>query len=109
MVGISLTDYDGNPDFTTAITVGQTGQSLTVEPVSSGPSNRDFYVSVPGSATLSATTTVVLSANIPATGSGTGSGSVQKQANHVIDAVVPIDHRAAAPTGPSAEQSLPHP
>lgn len=111
IVGIVLTDYDGNVDSTTAITVSAPS-GLVVEPVASGASNRSFYVSVPASATTSQTALVVgLSATIAATGSGAGAPPVTKGVSFTFDTVVPVDHRAAAiaPGTPSAEQPLPHP
>jgi hypothetical protein len=108
-VGIILVDYDGNVDLTTPIQFGQTGPgALLIEPFSSAPSNRDFYVSVQASATQSSTGTVSLSANIPATGSGVGGPAVQKGVALAIDAVVPVDQRDATLVAPSTELPLPH-
>jgi len=108
-IGVALTDYDGNPDLTTAIVVSQTG-SLVVEPVSSGATNRSFYVSVlPGATVGQNGVQVNLSAQIPATGSGAGAGVATKVVTHMIDAIVPIDHREAVPVPATTEQPLPHP
>ena len=111
VVGIVLTDYDGNVDTTTAITVSAPS-GLLVEPVASGASNRSFYVSVPSAATLSASNLIVsLAATIAATGTGVGAPPVTKNVAFTFDTVVPVDHRAAAvaPSTPTAESPLPHP
>lgn len=109
-IGITLTNYDGAEDTTTPITVGQAGSALLVEPAAPGPGNRQFYVSIPPAETQSKTGLFVsLSANIPATGGGAGAPSVTKSVNFTFDTVVPIDNRAAAATGPTGEQPLPHP
>lgn len=112
IVGIALTDYDNNPDTTTAISTPALtpANSLLVEPVSPGPGNRSWYVSVPaGSLSSQAGILLTLSATIPATGSGAGSPAKFVQVSHTIDTSVPVDHRAATPVAPSAEQPLPHP
>src|SRR5882672_4908294 len=85
IIGIVLTDYDGNVDSTTAITMSATTSS-------------------PGQQ-------VGLLATIPASGSGAGAPNVIKSVTFIFDTVVPIDHRAAAaaPGTPGAEQPLPHP
>jgi len=111
IIGIVLTDYDGNVDSTTAITMSAPG-SLVVEPAAPGAANRIFYVSVPVSATTSSPGQQVgLLATIPASGSGAGAPNVIKSVTFIFDTVVPIDHRAAAaaPGTPGAEQPLPHP
>lgn len=111
IIGIVLTDYDGNVDATTAITVSAP-PGLMVEPFAAGAANRMFYVTVPPAATQSQVSqNVALSATIPATGSGAGAPNVTKQVMFTFDTVIPVDHRAAAaaPGTPSAEQTLPHP
>lgn len=110
-IGVILTDYDGNVDATTAITMSAPS-GLLVEPAAAGAANRTFYVSVPITATLSLINQqVTLSAIIPATGSGAGAPNAAKAVSFTFDTVVPVDHRAAAaaPGTPSAELPLPHP
>lgn len=111
VLGIVLTDYDGNIDTTTAVSAGAT-TGLLVEPAAAGAANRTWYVSVPTAATVSQTgQTVTLSATIQATGSGVGAPPVTKQISFSFDTVVPVDHRAiaAAVDSPSVEAPLPHP
>lgn len=107
-VGVSLTDYDGAPDLTTPVSVSASNQ-LFVEPVASGNGNRDFYVSVSPSATVSSAGVVSLVATIQATGSGVGAPPATKSVSYQIDVIIPVDHRDATPTTPSAENLLPHP
>lgn len=109
-LSVVLTDYDGNPDLTTLVTINVSPGVLTTAPATVDPSNRTFYVSVPTSATVGTTGIWVdLSAQIPGSGSGAGVPPIFKSVRYIVDSVVPIDHRAASPVSMGPEQPLPHP
>lgn len=81
-----------------------------MQPVSPGASNREFYVSVKSTETVSKTGQVLnLSASIPADGLGAGAPAFSVLQQFTFDTLIPVDHRGSAKVGPSTVQPLPHP
>lgn len=104
IIGVSLTDYDGNPDSTTPIQVSSSGFGFNLTPIAAATAGqRLFRVEVPASATTSGTGSIFLAADIPATGSGAGGAVYHNFVTHLLDAVVPVDHRSLTAIPPTTE------
>lgn len=106
-------DLDGNGQLvadTTAVVAHGESPSLLVEPVSSAPGNREFYVSVKTNETTSKVSQGVnLTANIPADGLGAGAPDLQAAQSFTFDTVIPVDHRGSSRMEPTPVLPLPHP